>query len=158
MRFVYKWLLGLIIFNSVLVMFAGFFTIGDISPIGADDALNMTSDAVFQDPDTGEWFTYAETFELSDLFSADEGTVTILGIGLGLTVLFGWALKSPIPIGAGLFGTFIAILAYNTSAVFNSIAPDNWIVNGLIALIGIVIGILGALAIVEMFAGQTGAD
>jgi len=160
MRFIYKILVGLIIFNSMLVMFGMFFKIGDTMPLGETDAQNITGDAEIE---TGA--TYAERFTLTNiLFNWDTGSVTILTIGIGLTTLFGWALKSPVPIGAGLFSTFIALLYYKSAAIITTFAEASgddtsiYIITGMITLIGIIIAILAAFTITEMFAGQTGAD
>lgn len=148
MRFLYKILIGLIIFNSMLVLLAGFFTIQGVPPTESGSAVNVTSDTDFTDYEITGGF-----------FALDTLTVSVFGIAFGLGILFGWVLKSPIPIAAGLFSGFISAIYIRSASVINNIIPSgNWIISSIVGLVGIIIGILAAITIIEMFAQQTGAD
>ena len=99
MRFIYKILLGLLIFNSMLVFLGGFFTIQGVEPPEKGSAINVTSD-----PDYSSYNIAGEVFAIDDVL------VGILGASVILGGLSAWALKSPIPIGAALFSGFLALL------------------------------------------------
>jgi hypothetical protein len=153
MRFIYKILIGLLIFNSMLIFLGGFFTTSTGDPSASTNAVNITGDA------TIDGKSYTDKFKLENLFTFDEITGSIFGISLVVGALASWAIKSPVPIAAGIFSAFISLIYANSANIINSITPqDNWILTGLITLIGILIAIIAGFTIIEMFAGQTGAD
>lgn len=151
MRFIYKIMIGLIIFNSLLVLFSAI-NIGGrplfpLSTLG-EDAINITGNETY----TGYKVT-------GGIFSWDTLTITVMGISVALGLFTGWILKSPVPVGAALFSGFIvALFIAPASMIYNLDPTHNWVVSSIISLIAIIIGILASLTIVETFMQQRGAD
>ena len=149
MRFIYKILIGLLIFNSMLCLLGVFFTVDNQLPSSGVNAKNITGDATI----SGE--SYGDVFNLGNLFSFDKAGGILFGLSLSVGVFAAWIIKSPIPIGAGLFSGFILLLYTNTAGVLNTLTPSgNWVITGLITLIGIIIAILAGFTIIDMFSGQ----
>ena len=158
MRFIYKILLGMFIFNAMLLFLAGFFTVQDVEPIVSSGAVNVTSEYSGWTPSGASGF-------LSILFSdANSGGVlggigieglfaAILGIvGLGLLLVT----KNYILAGACFFSAFV-VLVFNATknVVFNISAFSNsWVIEGMYGLVTICIGILAVYTIIDMFTGQ----
>ena len=143
MRFIWKITLGLILLNSMLVLFSSFF-----AATTGTDAINITSDATFVG------------YKVSGSFAAMlESSVLVMGVAFGIGILGAWAVKSTVPIGVGLFAGFLVALYIGPATVLYNLDPtNNWIISGIISILGIIIGILAALSVTEMFAGQTGVD
>ena len=132
----------------MLVFLGGYFAIQGVEPSEKSGAINITSDPDY----TGYKIT-------GEVLSIGLSEVSIIGISVGLGFLASWAIKSPVPIGAGLFSGILAALYIRSATVINNITPQgNWVISGIIGIIGICIGILAAFTIIEYFAGQTGAD
>lgn len=148
MRFIYKILIGLILFNSMLVFLAGTFAIQGTVPHESSYAINVSSNETFS--------SYSIAGEI---FSLDGVILTIIGVTVTVGAFLSWAIKSPVPIGAAIFSSIISTLYYNGAKVIENLIPQgNWILFGIITVVGIIIGILAAFTIIEMFAGQAGAD
>lgn len=149
MRFIYKVLIGLIVFNSMLVFLAGFFSINNVNPPESSSAINVTSDT-----------TYTGYKIAGEILSIDLTTVSIMGVSITIGAIASILMKSPVPVGASLFSGFLALLYVKSAIVIDTIvgAQNNWILTGIISLVAILIGILATFTIVEMFAGQVGAD
>lgn len=146
MKFLYKIVLGLMLFNSILLLFSGFF------PTDTDqyDAINITGDSDYQDYKiTGGFFSFG-----LDSITLGAGAFAVF-FSFGL--LASWAMKSPVPIGAGLFSGLIAGLYVGPAVVIYNLT-DNIIVTGIIGIISIAIGVLAFIAIIEMFSGTGGAN
>ena len=132
MRFIYKLLLGLVLFNSFLALFAGFFSIGGTNPVESESAINVTSDI--------DYTSYEIT---GDFFSWDTATIAVMGTSIALGLFASWVMKSPVPIGAALFSGIVSSLYLQSASVISNITPsDNWIITSIIGLVGICIGIL----------------
>lgn len=146
MKFLYKIILGLLLFNSILLLFSGFFT----TDTSQYDAINVSEESNY----TG--------YKITGGFFSFDGAGVTLGIG-AFTIPFlfgllsGWLLKSPVPIGAGLFSGLIAGFYVGTATILYNLTT-NVIINSMIGLIGIGIGILAFIAIIEMFSGTGGAN
>lgn len=140
MKLLYKLLLGALIFNSMLVLFSAFFISSPIS----EGAINVSSDP-----------TYAE-YKLSEnsIVSMSGLSVSVMGISFALGAIASWLMKSPIPIGVGLFGSIIALFAGPAAIIYQLDPTHNYIVAGLIGTIGVGIGILAAIAVIGMFTQQ----
>lgn len=155
MRFIYKILIGLLIFNSMLVFLSGFFTIQGVEPPESSGAINISGEGEVE-----EGVTYTEKFSITgEVFKMGTLDILVLGVPAAIGLLVSIGLKSPVPLGAALFSGFLMLLYVKSATVINNVAPQgNWIISGIIGLIGICIGILAAFTIIEYFAGQTGAD
>lgn len=146
MRFIYKILLGLIIFNSMLVFLAGFFAINGVNPVEENAAYNFTDD-----PDYQSYIITGDIFDVT--------TLSIFGVSITIGLISSALLHSPVPLGACFFSGFIAALYIKSAGVIGNLAPSgNWIISGIITLVGIAIGLIAAFTIIEFFAGQAGAD
>lgn len=145
MRFIYKILIGLIIFNGVLILFAGFFP--DATESGY--ATNVTD----EDAISG----YGNINQ--GLF----GSMWTTAVGVGGAIFLASIVLSILTHQYALFmsvGGFIAILSALwsiTSGIITKIT-DYQIVSGLVTIIIIVIGIIAVLSVVEMLNAQRGAD
>lgn len=144
MRFLYKILLGAIIFNSMLVLFSAYFISSPVS----ETAINVSSDSAYED---------------YDLSSGNVATMTGLSLTVaGITFTFGaimsWWIKSPVPIGVGVFSSILALFAAPAAIIWTIDPTNNYIVSGIIGTLGIGIAILAAIAVAEMFTQQGGAD
>jgi len=151
MRFLHQILIGLIVFNAMLIMTTPFFPItyeGE-TPYGAKNITADTNITQYQEFNIDIW----------DLLFGEHGAGGVLGLIVGGAVGAGiaWATKSPIPIGACAFGGFVSGMFLGTWSVLNKITQNGYI-NGLIGIIGIILGILIAITIIESLMGQAGAD
>jgi len=134
----------------MLCLFAVFFSQTASPPaISEDQAINVSTDP-----------TYGSYTITGDIAVLRDSEIVLLGVGitLGLSFLASWAIKSPIPIGVGLFISIIALFTAPAAIIYQLDPTHNWIVSGIITVISIIIGILAALSIVEMFTQQQGVD
>jgi len=147
MRFLYKVLIGLIIFNGVLILFSDFFPYSG----EGEQAYDVLKE--------GE-----EGFESE--YKLDEGlfggvltdAVGVAGTVLASAVIIG-ILSHQVTLFVGV-GAFIAVVSglwVTTNGVLTKLA-NYPIVNGLVTIITIVIGILAVLTVVEIFTAQRGVD
>lgn len=145
MRFIYKILIGLIIFNGVLIAFSPFFPASTESK----HAIDVTGDddiTQYGGLDQG-------------LFGDVWGTaLSVGGVVFGASLLLG-VLAKQVALFVGI-GAFIAIIT-GLWSITNGVVVRlvNYpIVNTLVTLIIIIIGIVGVLSVVEMLNAQRGAD
>jgi len=147
MKFLYKVILGLLLFNSILLLFSGFFP----TDTSQYNAINITEDA-----DYNEYKITGDIFKL-DSYGIYLGVGSVISFTL-IGVIAAYAFRSPVPVGAGLFSSLVSSLWISTSSVLSSLnLTSNPIISGMISLIGICIGVLCFIAIIEMFSG-TGGD
>jgi hypothetical protein len=135
----------------MMIFLGGYFSIQGVEPVETGSATNITGDSNY----TGYKITGGSNF----LFDAT--TISIFGISVGIGLLTSWAIKSPVPIGASLFGGFLVALFVGGWSIVNNLTQgswSNWIITGIVSLIAIIIGIISAWTIIEIFAGQAGAD
>ena len=140
MKFLYKLLLGALIFNSMLVLFSAFFLSSPIS----EGAINVSSDPAYEG--------YKITG--SSISTMATESIVVMGFSFGLGGLAAWLTKSTIPIGVGLFGGIVALYGGAAAIIYNLDPTHNYIVAGIIVTISICIGLLTAIAIVGMFSQQ----
>ena len=138
MKFVYFIILGLVIFNSVLIITSGIFntSLGDDASDYSKYSLSTPSSIISILTSTasiGAW-----------------GTLTVAGI------IFAIGLKNYIFVGIGLFLGLVTALYIGASDILFKISSNNVYISGIITLIGIVIGILVLYNVVEMFTQQQG--
>lgn len=150
MRNIYFILLGLIIFNGVLIALAGFFpySIYETETV----AYNVTN-------------AYGETYGSMDqgifglMFNTITGSALTTGIAIfGVAILAG-VLSKQVALFIGI-GAFISVLC-TTWVVVNGIVTKlaNYaIVNTLVTLIIIAIGFVALLSVVEMLNAQGGVN
>ena len=144
MRFIYLVLLGLIIFNGVIIAFSDFF------PLANQDvhAVNVTDE-------------YGDSYgNLNQgLFgSVWADAISVGGAVFGLAILLG-VLAKQVALFAGI-GGFIAVLCGLWSAT-NGIVTNitNYpVVNTLVTIIIIVIGIIAVFSVIEMLNAQGGVN
>lgn len=142
MKFVYFIILALVVFNGVLIFTSSIFNTGletgaaDYSDSGYS-LTNSTSviDVLFSDRAMGAWGSFS--------------VIAVIGI-VGAIVL-----KNYVIAAVALFLGLVTGLYIGASEILFRIS-DNVYVDGIIALVGVVIGILVLYNVVEMFTGQGG--
>lgn len=147
MRFIYKLLIGLLIFNSMLLLFASFFPVETTTL--SESATNITSDSEF---------TSYEQIGSADMIG--DMIITSGGVFFGALVLGFLTRQLGLFIGAGSFIALISGLWVGVAGVIVPILQiaDNWIILAMYSLITIIIGIVAVISVVEMFTGQQGGD
>jgi len=145
MRFLYKLLLGLIIFNAMLILFSGYF------PDSGQETYATT-------PDDG--YTGYKSFQNANIFSTMWTSGLTTGVAVfGMALLFG-VLAKQVALFAGI-GAFIAVftgLWAGASGVIFNMTNAYPMVHGLAIIITICIGVIAVFSVVEMLNGQRGMD
>ena len=146
MRFIYKMLLGLILFNACLFLFSNFFT--DTTPYGMNVADELSE-------------KYSMTGG-EDFFSTAVGQTVLVGIGVfaGAFALGIVSRQVGLFLGIGLFASIISGLWAYTQGTITKLIPgtsEYIIIHGLIDVITIAIGIIVVFTIAEFFVAQRGA-
>ena len=151
MRFIYKLLLGLIIFNGMLVLLASMF------PVYQPGAVDVTGDT-----DYAKFSSLSNPNMLWNMIIV--GGAATLSTLVGVTV-FGWfsrgiSINALQVVGIASFIGAVTGLWFGVSQVFTAISSfaDNQYFTGFYAIITICIGIIVAWSVIEMFIGQTGVD
>ena len=148
MRAVYKIVMGLMLFNAFLVVFAPFFSSESLE----GDAIS-SSDMEAYDPYKGGWGTL-----LVNMFTSGETWSGVIGGAVTAVITLGVALltKNYVFIGVGLFlGLVIGLYIQVSSVLYKIIVPfsDQYgIIQGILAVTGIAIGLLILFNVVDMFA------
>lgn len=146
MRFIYKVLMGLILFNICLFVFTPFF------PSSSTQGQDLTED--------GSLSSY-EGWGSESMFSSI--ILTFLGVSTGIfavSIAAGIASQQfGLFLGVGGFISIVAGLAASSYRVINQVTnmADNSIISTLVSATMIMIGIIAVLTIVEMFTAQRGA-
>ena len=145
MKFIYFLIIGLVLFNGVLILTSSIFNTGfESSATNVSDTFggyaltNSTSvlDIMFSDSTMGAW----------GAFSA----IDIIGV-IGAILL-----KNYVIAAVALFIGVVTALYLGVSSVMFNLSNNNVYLNILITLIGIVIGILVIYNVIEMFSGTAG--
>jgi len=144
MRFIYKMLLGLILFNAMLVIFAYFFP---MSPATGHDISGDTTYSNYGNIGSGLF---------NNMYTNAVATGGIVFGGSILVGIFTGSLNLWIGIGA-IVSVFVALwnMSWGTIQNLTSSYP---VVNDLIVVMSIVIGILAVISIAEVLTAQRGAD
>lgn len=135
MRAMFKIILFLIIFNACLVMFSVYF---------ATDTQGTLYNNAAADSDDG-------------LLNLGIHPTTWGIVGVGVLVSAGFALfgKSPVYIGVSIFSTFFLSMWNQTSQIIYELdTTNNATIAAVVALIGVVIVVLTAFTVIDMFSGQ----
>lgn len=138
MKLILQVLLGLFIFNTMLVLLVGYFP--DSYSTGED----LTTDKNFTrlDPAKGNFVTVIEKgISIFAIFTA---------IGAGAS----YAFKSTIPLGAGMLSGLIAALWVSPAALISGLS-DNALLDGLLFITVTCMGILIFWVIVNSFLGRS---
>ena len=145
MRFIYKILFGLIIFNALIILFSGFF-VGTLETDKAVDVAGNSTLSQYKDVDQG-------------LFSNMWTNALLVGSAVfSLSILLG-VLAKQVALFAGI-GAFVALVTSVYSSVNSVIGGlgDYPIVSGLITIVTIVIGLIAVFSVIEMLNAQRGVD
>ena len=144
MRKIYVILLGLILFQSMIIMLSPFFPTTGITE-GIDDVTNDSS------------------YTKYDVSRGSGNLLSIIGSGFvvwgpsaiigGLALLAAFISKNYVWLGVGLFVSIITGLYINITNIITKLdVTNNSVITGMITLLAIAIGILSVFAIVDMFA------
>jgi hypothetical protein len=146
MRFIYKLLIGLILFNAMLVIFSGFFPASN----QASFAKNVTTDPAYA--------SYSGNIDTSTF------TNMMLRAGVSAGAVFTGALiiglfTSSLPLWLGI-GIIVSIFVglWNASWTVVLGITNYPIVNDLVTVMSIIICLLVLLSIAEVLTAQRGAD
>lgn len=143
MRVAYKIVLGLLLFNGFLTLFAPIFNaasgpsieenVEDISIYKIDDVGDVMG-LIFHSDNIGAWSAVA--------------IITIAGIGVAFLT------KNYVYIGVTLFVSIVTGLYIKMSSVIVNIGSDtgNVYVTGIITIVGIAIGLIVMFDVIDMFA------
>jgi len=154
MRFIYKILLGFLLFNAVLIMFHPYFPTG----IQTDDAVDVTG--------SGDYTEYSKIGEQNKMGGLIvQMIVTGGGIFAAALVVGIFSRNLTLFMGAGAFLALVSALFVGTTKIFVPIinlasgSPVAFnVISAIYTLIMIGIGIITTIAVVEMFTGQQGGD
>jgi hypothetical protein len=135
----------------MLVFLAGFFAINSVEPVESSSAINITSSSDYTD------------YKITGGIMSIDGTsvIAILGVSVSIGIFVSWIMKSPVPVGAALFSGFIAALYIGVWSAINNLVQaswSSWIITGIVSMVAILIGLICGFTIIEMFAGQAGAE
>jgi len=152
MRFIYKIVLGVLLFNAFLIMFAGIFN--SPSDYGAVDVTNETSITKYS-AESGGFGDFLSSFFLS------AETYVIIGIFFGAGAIAKWfaggQTNTVLLVGIGAFLGIIFALMRSTIQVITNLT-DNFYVNATINLGLIVVGLVILFTVIEMLIGQQGVN
>ena len=154
MRIQYKIVLGLFLFNAFLTLFTPIFSEAVDTDIGGH-AINYTeSDLAQFDPKVGIADMMVAMFVgKTDAWSSIATIVAFAGLNV---IVFAWCLinKNYVPIGVSLFVSIVISLYIRLSTVIAGIntSHGNYIISGIISIVGIAIGIIIMFSVVDMFA------
>ena len=140
MKFIYYVLLGLVAFNAMLVLFAGFFPNVQVNPV------DVTVNATFS--------PYSGLTSWNGIYS-----VVAAGAGVfGVSLIIGALTKNlALWTGIGAFMSFIVGLWTATTEVMSNIT-NYPLVHDLYIVVCILIGIVATASVIEMFTGQQGGN
>lgn len=147
MRFLYKILIGLIIFNGVLVLFGSEFFPHTTYDEKAVDVVNTTEVSGFR---TLDQYLFEDAWSTA-------GTVGLAIFGVSLVI--GYLTRNlALFIGIGAFISILCSVWMVTIGTIDEFVGSYPVVKGLILIITIVIGILAVLTVVEILTEQRGVD
>jgi hypothetical protein len=140
MRFIYVILIGLIVFNGLLIVFTPLFPGNTYS----DSAIDVEDELSGYEDFSGS------------LLSTLIGNAWAVGIGIfTFTTIIG-ALTGHLGLfmGVGAFVSVVCGLWYTTMGVIGSITAEYEIVSSIVSIITICIGVIFVFSVVELFTGQ----
>ena len=146
MRVVYKIVLGLLLFNAFLTLFAPVFDAAVNTGLSDDAA---SSEEIEAYKPTGVSGIIGAIFSAENL-AAWGGSVIVLAGGILVAI----ATKNYVYIGVALFVSIVIGLYIKMSSVISAIGLDhgNLYVTGIISIVGIAIGLIVVFDVIDMFA------
>ena len=148
MRVVYKIVLGLLLFNAFLTLFAPIFNTA-ASTSYSENAVNYSSTDMTN-------YTITNVSSMIGLIfnEANYGALGTASVIIAAAVIAAFATKSYVLIGVGLFVSIVIGLYVKMSSIIANIGnqTNNIYVTGIIVIVGIAIGVLIVFNVVDMFA------
>jgi hypothetical protein len=149
MRFFYTLLIGLLIFNSMIIAFAVFFPQSD-EHRHADD---MTDTDFAEGPTKGVWQRIAGLDS-----TGGAGVAVAIGSFVGMA-LVGWITKQyALFLGVGVYISTVALIWADTSGIISRLTSDYAVVSDIMIIITIGLTALFIFSIIEMFNAQKGVN
>jgi hypothetical protein len=163
LKFVVKILLGLVIFNAMLIILGPIFP-SSATTLGSDavDPEDITSPTGAEGDDIPEpGKKYSEISDMGDILKnmfLNPTTVLIIGVIVGASLLTNFLTRGtvnvPLALGIGLFVGIIVSLWINTSNIIYNIDPtDSPYITGLIAVTTVGIGIIIVFMVSDKLSG-----
>jgi hypothetical protein len=146
MRFLYKMLIGLILFNSMLMTFSYFFPMSNIE----SKAHNITGDPTYTS------YGNMETGIFKNMYMSALASGGVIFLGSILIGAFTGSFNLWVGIGA-VVSIFVGL--WNMSwGVIKGLTDSYPVVKDLVFIMSIIIGILAVMSIAEILTAQRGAD
>jgi len=163
LKFIIKILLGLVLFNAMLIILAPIFP-SSATTLGSDavDPEDITSPTGAEGEDTPEpGKKYSEISNMGTILKnmfLNSTTVLIIGIIVGASLLTNFLTRGtvnvPLALGIGLFVGIVVSLWINASSIIYSIDPtDSPYISGLIAVTTVGIGIILVFMVSDKLSG-----
>ena len=163
MRFIYTILLGMVIFQGMLIVLAPIF------PGGATGYSNqaVNPSTLQTNPSSDESTApdaeyYKETSNIGSIVVGmlfNPTSIVIIGlfavVGSGAGVVFGGVKNLPIALGIGIIVGVVANIWNGTFTLISTIAQSNWYISGIFSIITVCIGIIVIFLVGEFFLGQS---
>lgn len=147
MRLIYRLLIGLILFNAVLFIFAQEFFPATSEGQDAIDPTNITT------------YSDYEQLEEGAFAAAFTNAIFVSSFILGGSVLAGlWTKNLALWIGIGAFMSVLIALWNVAWGTVVRLTGEYEVVSYFITVMSIIIGILAVLTVVEILTGQRGLD
>ena len=140
MKFVYFIILALVVFNGILILSSGIFSV--YTP-GYENVPDYSKYKLTNSTNVVDYF-------FNDTFGLAAGACLMVG-----GVIIALLTKNYVIIGMGMFLGLVTTLYIGATGVIFQVYPDDYI-RGVIAIVGVAIGILLLYNVTEMFTGQGG--
>lgn len=146
MRFIYKILIGLILFNAMLLINAIYFPASS-QTVEEGNVVDVTGSTSFT-----QYRGFTGYGVLVDAISTGAAVFS-------LTIVLGLVSRNlPLFIGVGSFMAILSGLWIGTTGIFTKMFVDYNTVGQLYVVVTIIIGVVGTFSVIEIFTGQAGAD
>ena len=146
-RFIYTVLLGMIIFNAMLLFLSDYFTVSEVG----SGAVNVTTELSGLSPGTVNpmVFLFGNEVNAGGIIATIFGSIAALA---GIVIMI--ATKHFVVAGALFFSAFVVFLFNGTKNIIFTLTnmSGNWIIEGMYTLITICIGVIMIFVIIDMFA------
>jgi len=157
MRIIYKILLGMLIFNVIYISFTPFFPTGEVDDFTTGDT---TESGVADYAKVDTVFSWGTISTAIGTFVGSAALLTATGILSGGSI----SLSAGVIIGISIITSIISAIWHSFSTVFFGMLNmadqygDFTIAGTFYTLFTIILGIIIALTIAELFSGQSGVD
>jgi len=161
MRFIYMILIGLIVFNASLMLYAGSFDYASTSGL-ENNAVNTTVKYSRYGDVTNLWdAVILGTDDTPGLFNIVTITTVLgtMGIGGLIGKFTGGQYSITLVAGVGMFiGIIMSFWNQTFFVISNLTGAYGWLLNGLVTIISMAIGIIIIFNVIELFTGQQGVS